>query len=494
MFLIKSAANKPLTLLYKLHNLIAFSALISLGVILAFGLSSSAQDLTVALAGVSLYIVTIIIDPLKGLLLWLITQPVLESYLNISLGKGIPDLSLTRLSVGLVNLLLLTRSVIKVYRLQPLTIFDGLAFLLMVGIMQSAPGGKRGISTIQNVLDVYWIPILVYFAARNLVRNRQSLNLVLSAVALIGLYSAIYAIYESTTGNVLFASATHKKELVTVYVDSGLRILRGIWGSNVGFGRVINLSIPILFYFYLKTPSPTKKVLLTICLALAFGGLFVTYKRTAWLAMVGVMFVMQLFYPQFRRLFVGLLVVVGLALVLNWDSVSSSSVYTDRINSEHSTSEGRTEGWNSALEFWAVNPIFGRGYGRYAELARSAGLRDQAIESEYLNVLVSAGLLGFVPYVGLPILALYESIRHYRGQVPGSLADRDLIPVFWGILTGYVIGLSTSTVGTIELSIPSIFFALTGAILYSRDPIASVASGVELPEKQDTLVLTGQER
>lgn len=452
---------------HKIREPIIVLVAVALGILLALGLYSPNQELTVALAGTSIYVVTIIIDPLKGILLWLVTQPLLERYLNISLGQGIPDLSLTRLSIGLVSVLLVARAAIRQHQLQPINKFDVVALLLMVGMMQSAPGGRRGISTIQNVFDGYWIPILTYFTVKNLVGNRRSLNLVLGAVILVGLYSAAYALYESTTGHILLPP-NGDGEIVTAYRDSGLRILRGIWGSNVGFGRAINLAIPLLFYFYLKKPSLAWKLLLIGCLALAFGGLFVTYKRTAWIAMVAIIFVMQLFHSQFRRLFLVLLTVVVIASALNWDSISSSTVYTDRVNSQNSTSEGRTDGWNNAIELWSVNPLWGRGFGQYTNLSGKAGFRDRAVESEYLNVLVSAGLVGFVPYVSLLLLAAYEGLRHYRGKVANSLTDRDLIPVYWGLLAGYAIGLSTSIATVSNMAIIAMFFAVTGAVIYAR--------------------------
>jgi len=477
---IQNIASNVLAYFYKIRESIIVLIAVALGILLAVGLYSPNRELTVALAGTGIYVVTIIIDPLKGILLWLATQPLLERYLNISLGQGIPDLSLTRLAMGLVSVLLLARTAIRQHELRPINKFDVVALLLMVGMMQSAPGGKRGIATIQNIFDGYWIPLLTYFTVRNLVTNRRSVNLVLGTVALVGLYSAAYALYESTTGYILLAPI-REGELVTVYRDSGLRILRGIWGSNVGFGRTINLAIPILFYFYLKKPSLTWKFFLIVCLAIAFGGLFVTYKRTAWVAMVVVMFVMQLFYSQFRRLFIVLLAVVVIASVLNWDSISSSTVYTDRVNSQNSTSEDRTEGWNNAIELWKVNPLWGRGFGQYTKLSGLAGFRDRAVESEYLNVLVSAGLVGFVPYVALLLLAAYEGVRHYRGKVPHSLAERELIPVYWGMLVGYAVGLSTSIVTVSDMAIVAMFFAVTGAVLYARSSPSTRLAGDDSP-------------
>lgn len=451
------------------------------GVLLALGLCSPSRDTVTAIAGVSVYFAATVIDPLKGLILWLITQPLLERNLNISLGAGIPDLSLTRLCIALITVLLLARTATRQYRLRPLGRFDVLALLFTVGMMQCAPRGINGVSTIQSVFDLYWVPILTYFTVKNLVTSLGSVHVVLSAVLCVALYTAVYALYETMTGDVLFASREYS---FYFYSDSGLRLLRGIWGGNMDFGRTLVMGIPIGFYFYLRTPSLARKAVCAVCLGLIFVGLYFTYKRAAWVAMVVVMFVMQSFYPQFRRLFIILLIGVVIATALNWDDISTSTVYTDRVNSQNSTAEGRTKGWEHALEFWAHSPLVGHGFNQYRNLARAAGYRDTAVESEYLNILVSSGLVGFLPFVGLLGMMAYDSLRYYRGEVADGLADRDLIAVFWGILAGYAITISTAIVT--DIAIPSMFFAVAGAILYSRRPGSgsSASDAVEVGGRQ----------
>jgi len=59
--------------------------------------------------------------------------------------------------------------------------------------------------------------------------------------------------------------------------------------------------------------------------------------------------------------------------------------------------------------------------------------------------------------------------------VADGLADRDLVAVFWGVMTSYLISIATSTMR--ELAVPSLFFAVAGAILYARRSSLS-----ELPE------------
>lgn len=453
-----------------------------MGVGLGFGLSSRFQALAVGLYGIGTYCLLIVIDPLKGLILWLVTQPLFDKHLNISLGAGIPDLSLTRFCMALITVLLLARTATRQHPAQPITRFDVVALLFMVGILQCGYRGSRGLLSLQKVFDLYCVPILCYFAAKNLVTSRRAMHLVLYAVLFMAVYTAIYAIYETTTGNVLLKPENTSS--YDFYTDANLRILRGIWGSNEGFGRILVMGLPIGFYFYLRTPSAARKVFWAICLGVVFVGLFLTYKRIAWLSTLTVVFIMQLFYPQFRRLFIVLFIVVGVALALNWTDISTSNVYVNRINSKRSTVEHRTGGWEHALEFWRYRPLLGHGLHQYKNLARAAGYEDLTVESEYLHILVSAGLAGFLPYVGLLLLMGYEGFQHYRGRVEGGLADRDLAAVFWAILSGYA--LTTATAIITNLMVPAVLFTVAGAVIYARRE--AVVTRPELEQRSTTTV------
>ena len=61
---------------------------------------------------------------------------------------------------------------------------------------------------------------------------------------------------------------------------------------------------------------------------------------------------------------------------------------------------------------------------------------------------------------------IYDGFLLYRGRVADGLADRDLVAVLMGMVVGFAITISTSTVS--YLVVPSMLFAAAGAILYSR--------------------------
>jgi O-antigen ligase len=125
---------------------------------------------------------------------------------------------------------------------------------------------------------------------------------------------------------------------------------------------------------------------------------------------------------------------------------------------------------------FAHSPLVGHGFGRYTYDSEKwpyvtgiAGVHpyyafDTGVpHNEYLHILVLLGLLGFVPYVAILILAWRTAARHYREYfgLPGPRRDIALI-----FLSAFALFLTTGTTadamfsGAANLQI----YALLGAI------------------------------
>lgn len=440
-----------------------------LGVLSGLLLTSSLSSLFTSIIGILVYLLVIVSNPLQGLLLWVSSAPLTETAINIPLGAGIPDLSPSRFCAVFLCTLLLAQTAIHKRDLVHFTGADWSAILFLIGVSLSASESPEGWRGLQTVFDLYCIPILGYFLAKNFVCERKHLNMVLLTTLLIGTYAALYAFYEHGTGQILFAPENIN---ITVYADSGLRILRGLFQRNVHFGALFSMAIPINFYLCLKASTRWEKWFYIVTLGILFAGLFLTYRRTAWIATMMSLFVIQGFYPQFRRLFITLLLIFLVVIGITWNSVSQSVVVTERIGSKKSTIEGRTEGWNAALELWTRRPLFGYGFNTYSTVARERGIHDEAIENEYVEVLFSAGLVGFVPYITMFTLFLKDSVNIFRQlkkkghNVAGIFVEQGLMVIFWGILLGYLVVYSTSEANNAFVS--TAFYVLVGALVGSQ--------------------------
>ena len=440
----------------------AVLAILILGVGLGGLLASPARQTAVAAIALLLYVVVIVWDPLNGLLLWIITQPVADLYFNLSLGSGIPDISPTRVCIALLVALVLARAAAGRTKLVRFTNIEWVGLIFLIGMTQAVPRSATGWYSLQGIFDRYFVPPLVYFLAKNLVRDRVEVRKAIVAVTLLSAYVGAYAIYEQLTGHILLPAG----EVTSVDYGNGLRILRGLLGHPHEFGRVLDIAIPLNFFLLLEEQRPGRRLFFLLTLALGLAGLFVTFRRTAWIAGLASMFIVQWFYPRFRTMFVVLLLVVGGITYLYWDQVGESSVSARVETGNTATLNGRTEGWAYAVELWEREPLLGQGHGQFARIARREGQRDTAIESEYYEILVSAGLAGFVPYVLLLGLLGFSLVTPFRKA--HDPATRWLIVVYWGALVSYVINAYTATVT--QLITTTLIFLLAGALFQFQSP------------------------
>jgi O-antigen ligase len=374
-----------------------------------------------------------IANPLYGLVIAIIVYPLTYDTV-IELGRGIPNLNEDRLVVFFVTALMFFQTTTGIRKLRYANISVNLAaFFFLVAYYASFHNWEWTLSNQLLFLFTRWLfPFIIYFLFSNLVVNEREIDVILNLLLIVGIYSAIYMIYENVTGNVLFQFDEYHKSF---YADSSLRITRGIYGTTTTFGNIYNLLIPVDLYYLLKTRSPGKKAWYLLAFGLLLVGVFLTYKRSVWLAILLNLLVIQLFYPRFRKLFIIILFVAALAMAPSWDQIMSSEVVTVRITEtdDWEDANNRTQRWEAGMEFWRRNPIFGGGFRCYLD-----GPYMQT-ENLYIHLLASGGLLLFVPFITILLIILGNSIQIFRQARENErlFVDRNLIPVFWGAFSAY---------------------------------------------------------
>jgi len=191
--------------------------------------------------------------------------------------------------------------------------------------------------------------------------------------------------------------------------------------------------------------------------------MFYTYKRAAWISMLVGFLIMQFFYPKFRRIFWVLVMVFSLILIVTWDQISQSEVMTERVSKDWETGHGRTDRAAVALELWREKPLFGYGFNQFEDVSGF-----DAVENFYLHILVSAGLVGFLPFIAFLALIVKDSILIYRRvpQNPRLFLDRKLIAVFWAAFSTYLVKSLTGAQGV--AIVHYLFYLLIGAMIGSQ--------------------------
>jgi O-antigen ligase len=429
-----------------------------LGIGVGFGMTSQAAQRIVSIAGMVVYFVITIVAPYAGLLVWLVLYPFTETNLNIALGGRVPDLSPTRLMMGFLAITLMAQVAIRKRPLPRLSHLDFWGLLFVVGLGLSAATSAKPIAAIQVVLDSYLTPLVFYLLAKHLVTNRREIELLLSALLVIGGYTAFLAIHEQVTGVAWFLPA----DPGIPFYAGGLRVLRSLWGTNGVFGSIFALAIPIALYRMTESrsvPARAGYALLNVAFLLA---MFLTYKRAAWIAMLISFAILFLFYPALRRVLTMMLIIAAVPVAMLWPRIATRSLIEDRIAFQADTLNGRTARWEVAVELWRQKPIFGVGFGNYSVLSGFV-----AIENQFLHILVSGGLVAFVPFAMFWLLMLRDAFRLYiRGPSrPGVFVDRRIMAVYLAVISTYlVMGLTAVQVTAIS----HMCYVLMGAVVGSQ--------------------------
>jgi O-antigen ligase len=463
MFERLSLSNSQLAALARrLEGPIALVGTLALGSLLGIALTSSAQDTAIALAIMLLFTLLLAAHPRLGLLTWLVLYPFVGGRIDLELGVGLPDLSVTRYCVAFLTAMLVLQIGTRQRPMFRITKVDLAAFAFFLALAASNLAADNPIWAFQFTLDRYFIPLMVYFIARNLMETRQDVERLISALLILASYSAVYLIYQHTLSSGR-----------AIEYSYGVRIVTGLLGGPHVFGLVFTMSLPFAVQRYLSAREPVARGLYLALSGLLLAGVFFTYKRGIWLAAVLSFLVIQFLAPRFRRFFLVLLVLVALVLAFAGNQLSDSAA-AQRFNDDLETGNGRTYMWEAAIELWKKSPISGHGFGRFSALSSF-----EVTENFYLNILVSAGLVGLLPFLALLVFVARHSARIYsrsRHGANGSLfVSWEIIAAFAGAAAAYLVKAFS---GNMASPLPNIiFFLLIGAIVESQ--VSHLSNGVQ---------------
>ncbi|MDW8316995.1 MAG: O-antigen ligase family protein [Anaerolineae bacterium] len=358
--------------------------------------------------------------PVAAVALWLLAAPYSRyAGLDFSFGAGVPDVTLTRWFVAWLMLLLAVQAARGRRRLDRLTAADAAYLLFAVAMFVSAPRSHWGaVTALQAVFDVYLVPFLALYALRQLVADRRDLGLIALALLLMGMGLAFLVIREQVTGEVLFYA---KQSLP---YSRSFRKVVSLMGNAAPMGvtAALTLALPLMLAAQaFRSRRWAALALLAVGLGFVAVGAFMTYNRASWLGLVVTLATFVVLRPAARRLLLPPLAVAGVLAALFWSSLVSSPVVTERLLEERSV-DYRTTAAELSVAIAQQEPLLGVGFSNFGvEAARRygwdpAGRLDQwaAAHNSYLYVLVSAGLLAFLPYAAWIALLAWGWLQRWR--------------------------------------------------------------------------------
>ena len=451
---------------------------IPLVLVAAGALSAVSPWTTLCVLAFALTLLLVLQRPLLGLLLFVALQPFVDRLFEIPMGRGLPDLSIGRLTLAFLLISIVGRATIGKTRLAPLGVMELLVVAVPLGIMISAPLSDRPLDVVQSAFSFYLLPLLMYFIAKNCVHSAKELDSLFTAVMILGLLTTAYMVFELSTGIVLFSEEYVDPTRVSrVYATSypSLWQIRGVFASSASFGRVLVTTTLASVHLFYRERGGWRRWWLLAAVVFQCLGLFLSLNRTSWVAFLFGMVVLQFGYPRLRRWLAGGTVLALVLLGAFHRPVADSVLVQGRVLYNLKTLNGRLPRWQTSFEMWKAKPLFGWGFGKFEEHSgrfRRDGQSENfgGPESDYFLILVAAGLVGFVPHVlSLSMPWFFSLCLFFRARAPDwrGFVNAEAIVVYWAILCGLL--LNSLTVVQTQSVVRGLVFTVAGAVVGTHE-------------------------
>jgi O-antigen ligase len=413
-------------------------------------------------------------SPLAGLLLTLLLAPYSRFIpLDLDFGAGVPALSLPRLMAAFLLLLLLYQAVRGQRRLRPLAWSDlAFAVFLVVLGLSVAESQYDTPFALQSLLDAYVLPFVYLYLARQIVRNLRDLRWFSATLLLAGVGFAFLIIREQLTGEVLFYGREAAR--YSASFQKVISLMGNAAPMGISTAMTLPLGLALLAWVFGGNMAPGQgRTLARVVLPLALGfialGVYMTYNRASWLAVVITIAALMALRPRLRRLLLPVLLVLAILALAFWPSVVNSPAVNERLL-EDSSLGFRGEVARLALDMVRDDPLLGLGYYNFGPLAKERYGWDPApIFGEYppahnslMFILVSGGLLALLPYLAWFGMIAWQGARRYLASA-GDEETRDVLAAGAALLLLYFA--ASATFDAVEATkMNLIFWTAIGAI------------------------------
>jgi O-antigen ligase len=407
-------------------GLIALGGL-GIGIALLLGRRIATEEWQLLVTGTALatYIAICIINARHGLLFWIVTAPFARfTYLDLDLGRGIPNLTLNRVMTGVLVVLVLAQFAVRRRPLPRIIMVDVLVLAFVGAAALSVPQATVGLqSAAQSFFDLLIIPVLLYALARCLITSPEELRSVMIALAIVGIYLSVLAIREQVTGHVWFYPQER-----SVQYTANIRRVVALLGNPAYIAVTIAMAVPWAWYLLLS--ARRHRLLLLGMVLLMMAGIYFCMNRSGWMGLVVSLVLLALLMPRFRPFFIAMLVVAVLAVGSYWAIIATSTAVQERLHAQGPI-DYRRETWDIALRMIRDYPLFGIGYENFPHFYNQYGSWDIYLRATptphntFFWVVLMGGVVVLAPYL-LMLGAIFLSALgvYTRGHLDRAEEDR----------------------------------------------------------------------
>jgi O-antigen ligase len=294
------------------------------------------------------------------------------------------------------------------------------------------------------------------------------------AVAIFGLWQALAGGY-SALYDVLYPV---QEEISQIPAWEG-RITSFLEHYN-GLAGYINLVMPFCLAFATSGSDPLLRTLSRWCLVLAGIALLLTQSRGGLIAFASILLINACLSARDRKTRMRRVAIVLIACLV---VAAAAGVFFQRLGEiDDFTTVSRLAIWGGAFTVFAHSPVFGTGFGNLRGLMGGLlnlpdGWTGDA-HNLYLELLAETGLIGFLVFGVLTVLALRSALRQLRVMQNdfAKMTARAIFVAICGVLVHGTVDYLFHTTPQVT----ALFFLVLGllsaqASRYERDPIMQAA-------------------
>jgi O-antigen ligase len=381
------------------------------------------------------------------LFIWLIiTWPILTLFVRIPLPAGIPDFSYDRALILLLICIVIIEALLSKMSLMKITPLDILMIIYVIAQLIDRLYvlwfGGLGDSDLTGFLNVFLIPIALYWTAKNFTTTKRQLKWLLYALVIAALLVCLTGLYEQAIGTRIFKTSLELGGYEVVYQwedpQGGLRAAGAlgnpaIYGAFLGMGSLAGLSLLSL------ENRKTNRIALIATILLLLYGVLASFTRSAWISVAIVLFVAQFLINDIWKKTLPFITSCGIGLFFIWNFIPSSSKIIQRALNTKTITQ-RYDLFSIGLQRFVEKPVWGWGSGalNYFDLS----IAGEVSHNIYLTLLVDGGLILFISFALLISYLLIRSIKIFQLTLKGSIERNILIVMVGGIIIYLMSGLA----------------------------------------------------
>lgn len=415
-----------------------------------------------------------------------------------------PDLYPARIALIFLYLAFVIQIILGLRKVPPLGRIEKamLAFLVVLFISVITSGQKpRWLLLMRG----YVYPFMFYYFARAVVNEERQVRLVLTYLAILGIYLGVMGVFE----RMKWYDLVFPKFIVdpTVHNEGLARLgfrVRGIFLQPAILGCVMTMGFFAAWYNLSRMSGIVPRIMKLVLLFVTPATIFFTQTRSVYAGFFAALTIGAIWSRLLRPLCIGLILAGMVGVFFNWENLGSEDRDVGGMG-DTNTIDYRLALMAEGLEIFMDNPFFGCGFMNFGEVAPTYrkprmipfyGFVDLGYGAEsvphniFLTIVAEQGLLGIIPYFLIYFFILRTSIQARRDLPSEGTVSREYVVCVWCAIAAYYVNAMLLELRYFEY-VNVLFFFIIGSMVGMHErylagkmsPGGNVRAALPAPER-----------